>query len=91
MYHYTPNKEMLDQLFKARKLGFNRKINCSSDYAYAIQVCRNNYKQVIAFLEHWERTNFYSAIKRSEIPVNGVLFPASFFEEQINPETNTDE
>lgn len=74
MFRYTPNQQMLEEFKQADR---------SRSYSYAQTVCRSNYTKMVAFLQHWEHTDFYSPTHRSEIPVNGILFPASFFDEQI--------
>ncbi len=75
MFRYTASQQMLEELKRAELT--------SRDYFYAQTVCRSNYTKMVAFLQHWEHTDFCSPTRRSEIPVNGILFPASFFDEQI--------
>jgi hypothetical protein len=81
MYQYTPRKDLLKDLLKARKKGYNRQFGSSYEYQFASQFC-NTYSERVNFLMHWEHVNFFSEERRTHVPVNGVPFPVKFFDER---------
>lgn len=85
MYLYTPNRAMLKEYTAAKEKDQSVKpVNgLSRAYTYAATVCRSNQTLMTAFMNSWEHTKFYSKIRRQYVPVCGVAFPASFFDEHI--------
>ena len=85
MYLYTPNRTMLKEYTTAKEKDQSAKLvnGLSRAYTYAATVCRSNQTLMTAFMNSWEHTKFYSAIRRQYVPVCGVAFPAAFFDEHI--------
>lgn len=82
MYQYTPRKDLLEDLQRARKKGWSSKLRSSYDYQLACQLF-NKYDERVHFLLYWEGTNFFSEERRTHVPVNGVMFPVKFFDESV--------
>lgn len=82
MYKYTPNKQLLDDLQRARKKGYNRKIASTYEHQLASSLFKG-YTERNAFQLYWENTVFFSEQKRDMIPVNGVLFSKEFFDVEV--------
>lgn len=83
MYRYTPQKDLLKRLKSERKRGYNSKMRGSYDWFMAREVTHGDYFMTVVFLRHWEHTNFYSPVKLRQVPVNGILFPVTMFDESV--------
>lgn len=82
MYVYTPRKDFLRDLKKAREKGYSMKMASSYDYQLACQLF-NTYNERVSFLQYWEHVKFFSQERRTHVSVNGVLFPVKFFDESV--------
>lgn len=76
MYRYTPNPGLLQGLHNVRssQTGFG-------GWGFADNLCLD-YHMKIAFLTYWEGTCYFSSAPLQKVPVNGLLFPVSFFKEE---------
>jgi len=78
MYKYTPNPGLLRGLQNARAKPYTPN---SGQWGFASNLCLD-YKMTVAMIQYWEHVVFYSNSKRQQVPVYGILFPVSFFQEE---------
>ena len=78
MYRYTPNPGLLRGLKNARANPYTPN---GGQWGFASCLCID-YSMTIAFLQYWEHVVYWSPKKLQKVPVNGLLFPVSFFKEE---------
>jgi hypothetical protein len=80
MIKYTPSKQVLHTLRKIRKAPYV----LDKEYRF-IQSCLpvgSNYTMHSTFSQWFDGFVFYSPVRLREVPLHGVLFPVSLFDEE---------
>ena len=80
MFKYTANP---DTVAKLEQINKNSENPCNDSYFFAVRITRTAAAYVACgdFWKHYLKCRFYSATKRKEIPVNGILISAGWFVE----------
>jgi len=81
MYHYTPNKHILRGLQSSRGAPPWQAFDPNKQWNFVKQYT-SDYAEYVAFANHYEHVNFFSPTRVAQVPVNGVLFDVSLFEEE---------
>lgn len=79
MYKYTAEPKILRSLELAKKIPYGK--NGSATWNLA-QSYFTDYTMIVYFLQYWEKTTIYSKSKLQHVPVNGILFPVTFFRQE---------
>ena len=74
-----------DVIRKYESIQHNAKRPCNDVFQYAVEICGSNqaYFACGDFWKHYTTMEFFSADKRKEVPVNGVLISVDYFQETI--------